>query len=470
MGREKPVASFCVVVILGWVAWALCLKGRRRRIKMRRSSPVTPALTVPETFYGDEESREVESSPESSSFGDSRDISPSPVRPLSQSCLGSHEDGFTTEGSSLPSPSPCSSPTSRRIRETHFVDKTVDENGNKAINQYTILSEIGRGSFSKVKLAFDDESGEPVALKIMHKSSVKSRYQKEIAIMKKLNHVNLVSLHEVIDDERCEQVYLVLEYVENGPLAHILHTGYLDKPPMTNKRIKRVLSDTVSGLSYLHSQGIAHKDLKPENLLEASDGRVKIADFGVSYFIESRTGITGNGTPAFSPPETLGLGRDDDRTHINPRAVDVWALGVTVYALKYGRLPFRCKSLAEMSSAVHSEDPITAVPDSPTSTDALLEDLIGKLLEKNPVERAMLHEVEDHPFLTGVMSKRDFSPINVSEYEIKGAVNKVVLIVKVKSMLRKRRLSASRTVASRSNSIKLSSIRGSDPVLPVLQE
>eukprot|EP01064_Diplonema_japonicum_P033206 TRINITY_DN6496_c0_g1_i1.p1 TRINITY_DN6496_c0_g1~~TRINITY_DN6496_c0_g1_i1.p1 ORF type:complete len:463 (+),score=65.54 TRINITY_DN6496_c0_g1_i1:28-1389(+) len=367
--------------------------------------------------------------------------------------------GFETEGSSSPS-SPPGSPAARLpphfVRETTSVEVIRDEEGNKSINQYLVISDIGQGAYGKVKLAYNDDTGDPVAIKIMQKSRVKAKYKREIAIMKKLNHPNLVRLHEVIDDETSEKVYLVLDHVENGPVASLLASGKLDKSPLPDKKLKRLLADVAGGLQYLHAQGVLHKDLKPDNLLESSDGRIKIADFGVSSFIHHQE-LRGNGTPAFSPPEALGTSTD---VKIDPFAVDVWALGVTLFCLKYGELPFKGSNIGRITLSVH-RDNLFGRDDEEEESE--IAELLKRLLNKDPFARIKLDEVLAHPYLAGRGAcSRDFSPINVTETEITTAVNKVVLMVKVKSMLRKRRLSASRKIASRSNSVSYSSLSGLD--------
>lgn len=255
-----------------------------------------------------------------------------------------------TSGSSPYSPSASLSAQGLRfIRETNRLARDVDEStGNKIINQYMILKELGRGVHGKVKLCKDMESGQFVAIKIVEKNSSRrgmgSRFsfhhrlsvssqaavasqsigsnvdpgessssgvggsaislacmpplnphyekiRKEIAILKKCNHPNVVLLKEVIDDPAAEKTYLVLEYLSGGDVRWQQALPDENDPLSANPvlsvvQARKIFRDLVAGVEYLHYQGILHRDIKPANLLYTEDQKsVKIGDFGVSCYI-----------------------------------------------------------------------------------------------------------------------------------------------------------------------------------------
>ncbi|KAJ3327523.1 hypothetical protein HDU76_011645, partial [Blyttiomyces sp. JEL0837] len=213
-----------------------------------------------------------------------------------------------------------SSSLSSEVKETPSLVKNVDPaTGNKMINKYMVVREIGRGCHGKVKLCVDVETGESYAIKIVEKHArrrFQSRFalsqrlaannggdssssaitngeamnpqlekiKKEIAILKKVNHPNVVGLHEVIDDPQAEKIYLVLEYMAGGEVKWRDRSDP-PKPTLTLNEARSILRDVVCGLEYLHHQGIVHRDIKPANLLWTADRRVKISDFGVSVFV-----------------------------------------------------------------------------------------------------------------------------------------------------------------------------------------
>ncbi|KAF9945778.1 protein kinase ssp1, partial [Modicella reniformis] len=165
--------------------------------------------------------------------------------------------------------------------------------GNKMINKYMVVRELGRGVHGKVKLCRDTTTNEFCAIKIVDKTtrrrlgrsqqSNEQKIRREIAIMKKCVHPNVVRLIEVIDDPNARKIYLVLEYMEGG---EVRWKDTEDKPILPLQHARLIFRDVVLGLEYLHMQGIIHRDIKPANLLLSVDNSVKISDFGVSHFSE----------------------------------------------------------------------------------------------------------------------------------------------------------------------------------------
>lgn len=293
-----------------------------------------------------------------------------------------------------------------------------------------------------VRRAFDARTGERVAVKIVPREERRrlgepalagEKVRREIAVMKKAVHRNVVQLKEVIDDPRSQKIFLVLELMEGG---EVVWKDLFDRPAMTVNEAQRTLRDVVLGLEFLHYQGIIHRDIKPANLLWTHDHTVKISDFGTSYLgacdMSSATDATlakTAGSPAFFAPELCTAAPDAPPV---TKAIDVWALGVTLYCLLFGHVPFMAPTEYILFQVILEEDyalpavmgtdavPIgprpprwpsprnaAIMPDEPAPNDAVpplgtwARDLLDRLLDKDPRTRISLSEVKQHPFVTG---------------------------------------------------------------------
>lgn len=340
-------------------------------------------------------------------------------------------------------------PSSQRypFEATDCVRLSRDELGNKTINQYVVLGELGRGSQGKVKLAEDSETGRIVAVKIMNKSPKKQwwrfsdaaaldRIEREIEIMKKLKHKNIVQLFEVIDDPSHNKLYLVMQYVESGPVCRMLHqdasaaAATVVSCTYAEDRVRAVVRQVVTALRYLHRHGIVHRDVKPENILLGSSDAVYLADFGVAEIFDDKHSAAGSrvvsctiGTPLFFAPEMFDTAvphaeRDNASTAASttrpsrlsicsplvddePSAplgppVDVWALGVTAFCLMFGRPPFgSTRSRVSLASEVRTQSLTFPVP-----VDDIVRHFFERMLDKNPRTRLTLAQAKRHPFLT----------------------------------------------------------------------
>ncbi|KAF7288246.1 Other/CAMKK/ELM protein kinase [Mycena chlorophos] len=168
------------------------------------------------------------------------------------------------------------------------------------------------------------------------KGTEEAKIRKEIAIMMQCNHPNIVKIEHFFDDATNDYIYLLLEYMGGGELQW--RSGDTDAPYLTMHQTRRVMRDIVLGLGYLHSQGIIHRDIKPANILWTTDrSQVKIGDFGTALRVAEAESAPSDGTPSFLAPEIAPGG--DGPVSITV-AVDLWALGVTLYALLFGSLPF----------------------------------------------------------------------------------------------------------------------------------
>jgi hypothetical protein len=202
---------------------------------------------------------------------------------------------------------------------------------------------------------------------------------------------------------------VVLEYMGGGQLQW----RDADNNPVLNiEQIRSIIRDTVLGLEYLHFQGIVHRDIKPANLLLDDAHRVKISDFGVSHLskVDEETGqtLTENdlelsktaGSPAFFAPELCQTSSDEKRPTIT-KAIDVWALGITLYCLLFGRTPFPETGVEFQLFNLICNEPIEIPPPefNEEDVDEEVRDLLKRLLIKDPEARITLEEVKHHPFL-----------------------------------------------------------------------
>ncbi|KAF3427233.1 hypothetical protein E2986_13757, partial [Frieseomelitta varia] len=302
--------------------------------------------------------------------------------------------------------SPQGSPRNRRkpLRESRRVSIDNKE-GALQLNQYKLLDNIGQ-------------------------------VYREIALLKKLDHPNVVKLVEVLDDPDEDNLYLVFELVQRGEILQVP----TDKP-LDEETARKNFRDIVMGVEYLHYQRIVHRDIKPSNLLVDSDGRIKIADLGVSTELracgELLSGPTG--TPAFAAPETTMPG-----VHYSGTLCDIWSMGVTLYCLVTGRIPWDgTGSIIGVQAAIRNEP--LKFPEKPVISKDL-RDLISRMLNKNSLERITLSEIKEHIWLTNcgaepLPSEADNCqlPVTVTDEEVERVVTKIpklVTLILIKTMLR----------------------------------
>ena len=212
--------------------------------------------------------------------------------------------------------------------------------------------------------------------------------RQEVAIMKKLNHDNLVQLIEVLDDPEEDSLYMVLEMCKKGTVMKI-EVGQRTQP-LEQEKARCCFRDLILGIEYLHAQKICHRDIKPDNLLITDDDVLKIVDFGVSEMFakpqEMRTAKTA-GSPAFIPPELCGKHSD-----VSGTAADIWSMGVCLYCFRYGHLPFDHDNPLDLYESIQND----ALP-LPDSEDPVFRDLIVRILEKDPERRITMAELRVCP-------------------------------------------------------------------------
>ncbi|KAG0256890.1 hypothetical protein BGZ95_005376, partial [Linnemannia exigua] len=449
--------------------------------------------------------------------------SPIPTSPLMRP---SHQRNNTTP---LQSPGPYSyatspgrsitSPSPQPVKETHKMMKEYDPmTGNKMINKYMVVRELGRGVHGKVKLCRDTTTDELCAIKIVDKTtrrrlgrsqaSNEQKIRREIAIMKKCIHPHVVRLIEVIDDPTARKIYLVIEYMEGG---EVRWKDSDDSPVLPLQDARTIFRDVVLGLEYLHMQGIIHRDIKPANLLLSADGSVKISDFGVSHFSEKNalerdlenSPIVSKGFHV--PPATTTTHPDYSFRHSMQSSPITSSFGKNYLASSsHQQLDTTHSSQPKQSSAVaqyqqwgddlelaktagspaffapelcHANtefELFNIIPRKPLGfpesvpggemIDAGLKDLLSRLLEKDVYKRITLKEVKEHPWVTQDLADpvrwrietdpMHYQRVHVTEDEVQGAVK---IMDRIKNRIRKLSVSLSNFTINRRRSKSISS-------------
>ncbi|XP_047243514.1 MAP/microtubule affinity-regulating kinase 3-like isoform X1 [Girardinichthys multiradiatus] len=266
---------------------------------------------------------------------------------------------------------------------------TVTGDDSPHVGNYRLLKTIGKGNFAKVKLARHVPTGREVAIKIIDKTQLNptslQKLLREVRIMKILNHPNIVKLFEVIETEKT--LYLVMEYASGGEVFDYL----VAHGRMKEKEARAKFRQIVSAVQYCHQKHIVHRDLKAENLLLDADMNIKIADFGFSNeFTLGGKLDTFCGSPPYAAPE-LFQGKKYDGPE-----VDVWSLGVILYTLVSGSLPFDGQNLKELRERV-----LRGKYRIPFYMSTDCENLLKRFLVLNPGKRGTLEQIMKDRWING---------------------------------------------------------------------
>ncbi|XP_021053356.1 serine/threonine-protein kinase MARK1 isoform X2 [Mus pahari] len=277
------------------------------------------------------------------------------------------------------------------------------------IGNYRLQKTIGKGNFAKVKLARHVLTGREVAVKIIDKTQLNptslQKLFREVRIMKILNHPNIVKLFEVIETEKT--LYLVMEYASGGEVFDYL----VAHGRMKEKEARAKFRQIVSAVQYCHQKCIVHRDLKAENLLLDADMNIKIADFGFSNeFTVGNKLDTFCGSPPYAAPE-LFQGKKYDGPE-----VDVWSLGVILYTLVSGSLPFDGQNLKELRERV-----LRGKYRIPFYMSTDCENLLKKLLVLNPIKRGSLEQIMKDRWMNVGHEEEELKPYSEPELDLNDA-------------------------------------------------
>ncbi|XP_057378466.1 serine/threonine-protein kinase SIK3-like isoform X2 [Daphnia carinata] len=268
-----------------------------------------------------------------------------------------------------------------RVDQSHNIEKLV------RVGPYELLKTIGKGNFAVVKLAVHIITKTQVAIKIVDKTKLDDdnlrKIYREVEVMKKLKHPHIIKLYQVMQTDK--MLYLVTEYVPGGEIFDYL----VANGRMTEKEARRVFKQILAAVGYCHKCCVVHRDLKAENLLLDAKMNIKLADFGFSnYYKPGQLLSTWCGSPPYAAPE-LFEGKEYD----GPKA-DIWSLGVVLYVLVCGALPFDGSTLQLLRSRVLSG--IFRIPYFMT-TDC--EHLIRHMLIVDPDRRLSIPQILQHRWL-----------------------------------------------------------------------
>lgn len=257
----------------------------------------------------------------------------------------------------------------------------------KLKQKFDILKKLGEGSCGKVQLGICKETEQLVAIKTIRKRKIETeadliRIRREIQIMSSVRHPNIIHIYEVFENR--EKIVLVMEYAAGGELYDYLS----EKKVLTEEEARRIFRQVAIAIFYCHKHNICHRDLKLENILLDEQGNAKIADFGLSNVFNHKALLsTYCGSPLYASPEIV------TGTPYHGPEVDCWSLGVLLYTLVYGTMPFdgsNFKRLVRQISQGEYYEPKKPSRASP---------LIGSMMTVNPNARADIHTICSHQWL-----------------------------------------------------------------------
>ena len=278
------------------------------------------------------------------------------------------------------------------------------KNKFKQKGNYILENTIGEGAFAKVKLAKHIITGEKVAIKILPKKNIISnsnqinkiannnisKIKKEINILGRLHHKNIIQLYEIIETKN--NLYIVMEYCEGKELFDYI----VKRKRLTETEACRYFQQIINGVEYLHLCNITHRDLKPENILLDNKKRIRISDFGLSGINSNYNSLlsTPCGTPLYAPPEML-RGEKYDGVYS-----DIWSCGIILYIMLVGDLPY-----ADSKEKIIYQNIMTHNYYYPESMNDDAVDLIEHMLKINPKERYGFKEIKAHPWFNLITPK-----------------------------------------------------------------
>ncbi|GAN05205.1 pkinase-domain-containing protein [Mucor ambiguus] len=313
---------------------------------------------------------------------------------------------------------------------THLTPKRPVQKKQNKLGPYNLLQTLGEGEFGKVKLGIHIETGQEVAIKLIKKEGAGSdtrinKVEREISVLKTLNHPYIVKLYNVVETEK--YIGIILEYASGGELfEYILAHRYLKE-----KDAKRFFAQLISSVQYMHKRKIVHRDLKLENLLLDKNRNIIVTDFGFANQFASAADdmmATTCGSPCYAAPELVvnaGLYAGS--------AVDIWSCGVILYAMLCGFLPF------DDDPSNPDSDNINQLYRYILSTNLMFpshvgvdaRDLLAKMLVPDPAKRCSLDYIVKHPWLE---SYRQFLKKDAAQLEMEAlAASRLSIMPDMKS-------------------------------------
>eukprot|EP00698_Gefionella_okellyi_P004263 TRINITY_DN13956_c0_g1_i1.p1 TRINITY_DN13956_c0_g1~~TRINITY_DN13956_c0_g1_i1.p1 ORF type:complete len:420 (-),score=88.23 TRINITY_DN13956_c0_g1_i1:40-1227(-) len=308
--------------------------------------------------------------------------------------------------------------------------------GDLLAKNYDIIKVLGRGAYATVSLARHKETGKEWAVKVIDFSKMdlaedKWMLDNEVDILRRIHHPHITSLHEIYRSRT--NLSLVMDLCKGGELfEQIVKRGHYSE-----EDARRIMAEIVSAVEYLHANGVVHRDIKPENLLlvdESPEAAVQLTDFGLSGIAKKSDMSLFVGTPQYMAPEVL-----DEVEYGAP--VDMWSVGVVLFVLLAGYLPFDAEDDDTLFSAIRSSQPAYHLyPSLWRSVSDGAKDLIGKLFVRDPLKRLTATQALQHPWLKNQASTAHLGGAVelLSKYnarrKLKAAMNTVRLVTRLTKM------------------------------------
>lgn len=250
-------------------------------------------------------------------------------------------------------------------------------------DKYEIIRPLGEGGMGVVYLALQKRIDRKVAIKsiapyLARDPAVRERFAAEAAVLARLNHPNIVTLYDYIEEENA--LYLVMEYVEGQSLSELLKAG-----PLPHDLLLKYFSQVLEAFAYAHEQGVIHRDIKPSNIMITAGGRVKILDFGVARLLQTDHSLTRTGmrlgTLMYMSPEQVKGERDIDHR------ADIYSLGVVLYEMLTARPPYP-PDMSEFDISIRIvQEPLFDLSHPPSEIPAQLLEVILRATEKTAAYR-----------------------------------------------------------------------------------
>ena len=280
----------------------------------------------------------------------------------------------------------------KRQRQNNIINNENRESlkiKEKNIGPYEIENFIKNGSSSKIYLAKSKYTRENAIIKVINKSRLSQNLdellliKKQFETLKILKHRNIVSLYEIYETQK--NFYLITEYLSGKSLIEKL----VKKKRFTEDEALKIFFQLLDAMTYMHKMNICHRNIRTEHILFDKNNRPKIIGFGFSTFYETNKNIEGSfGSLCYACPEII------NDSPYNPELADVWSLGVILYVLICGYLPFSDDD--DNKNKILIED---AKIDFPKEISNKLKDLIRHMLEKNPKKRYTFQKIAKHPWI-----------------------------------------------------------------------
>ena len=270
-----------------------------------------------------------------------------------------------------------------------FRDVTYALTVEEIKERYKDIGILAQNRNCTVRLSIHNRTGQKVVMKILNKSSFtdpKKRLflYREIQTLRLMgDEKHITELYEVIDSG--DRIWVIMEYAAGGELFDFVKA----KAPLVESQAREIFSPIVKVVAFMHSLNLVHRDLKLENVLLSTNGKIMLADFGFSRYWDPNDDLAESlcGTPHYCPPEIIKA------QPYNPMYADSWCLGVILFMLLFGRCPFTGLSIPEMQKAIMEAKLVL-----PFNLSDLAEDLLHKLITLNPKDRLLPKEIMQHPW------------------------------------------------------------------------